>query len=216
MPAALLATFLFALTAVCATQSARALGGIRANGLRMLIAVVILGLWVPFSGTDTMPGVFPILVLAGGIGFGGGGLCMYQALVRIGSTLSLLVVECGAAIITSFLAWIWLGAALSRTQIFFGLLSIGGVLIGLAPYRLPKVSQATLLAGAGFAATAALAQGISWNLSKVAFHQAATATLISVPLSRRLEHRSPGFNYYSGACISIIGTAGLLLITGSG
>jgi drug/metabolite transporter (DMT)-like permease len=108
-------------------------------------------------------------VLAGAIGFGGGGWCLFQAFPRIGSTLSLLVVECAAAIVAAALAWGLLGAALGPGQILAGLLAVGGVVVGLAPYRLPEIPRTRLLAGAAFAAAGALAQGVSWTLSKSAF-----------------------------------------------
>jgi hypothetical protein len=231
---------------------------------------------------------------------------MFQAFPRIGSTLSLLVVECAAAVSTGLLAWWALGAALTPLQIVCGLVSIGGVLVGLAPYRLPDVPRRALIAGALFATVASIGQGISWTLTKSAFLRihacgeeldsltaayqrllggvtvavvamvvlwlfqqvqradgrrrlrvppdpvrpsvwaalwvvanalagpvlgvgcmlwairvtenpgavqavVATATLVSIPFSRRLEGRSLNRNYYYGATMSILGTAGLLL-----
>ena len=304
---ALLTTLLFALTAVCATQAAIAFGGTRANLGRLMIAVVLLGFWAHTFGVGWKGGEFGRLYLAGAIGFGLGGLCMFEAFPRIGSTLSLLVVESAAAVSSGILAWWVLGAALSPMQIVCGLVSIGGVLIGLAPYRLPDVARPTLVAGAVFAAVASIGQGISWTLTKSAFIRiqaaggtldpltaayqrllggvtvamiavllvwvlrtlrqkegvaqpfarqvsgriparaglwvvanalagpvfgvgcmlwaireignpgvvqavVATATLVSVPISRRLEGRSLQSNYFYGAAMSILGTAGLLLL----
>lgn len=304
---ALLTTLLFALTAVCATQAALVFGGTRANFGRLLIAVILLGFWAHLWGKGWSGGEFGRLYLAGAIGFGLGGLCMFQAFPRIGSTLSLLVVECAAAVTTGVLAWWVLGAALSPLQIICGLVSIGGVLIGLAPYRLPDVPRPVLIAGAAFAAVASIGQGISWTLTKSAFIRiqaagqsldpfsaayqrllggatvalaavvllvviravngrnsathplartgdqrpparayfwvvanalagpvlgvgcmlwairevgnpgvvqavVATATLVSVPFARRLERRDLRPNYYFGAALSVLGTAGLLIL----
>lgn len=303
---ALLTTLLFALTAVCATRSSILLGGVRANFGRLAVAVVLLGLWAHLWGSGWGGGEFGRLYLAGAIGFGLGGLCMFQAFPRIGSTLSLLVVECAAAVSTGALAWWFLGAALTPVQIVCGLVAIGGVLVGLAPFRLPDVSRRTLVTGALFAAVASVGQGISWTLSKSAFLRiqmagegleplsaayqrllggvtiaviavimaaairkgrgrgagqlasgpvpgpvsiraggwvianalagpvfgvgcmlwairevgnpgvvqaiVATATLVSVPFSRRLEGRVLRPNFYLGAVLSILGTAGLILL----
>lgn len=301
---ALLTTLLFALTAVFATQAAIALGGTRANLGRLLIAVVLLGVWAHVYGVGWGGGEFGRLYLAGAIGFGLGGLCMFQAFPRIGSTLSLLVVECAAAVSSGVLAWWMLGAALTPLQVVCGLVSIGGVLIGLAPYRLPDVARPVLVTGALFAGVASISQGISWTLTKSAFIRiqasggaidpltaayqrllggvtvaliavflvqvlgklrqggaphggpdtarpsvraglwvvanalagpvfgvgcmlwairevgnpgivqavVATATLVSVPFSRRLEGRSLRPNYFYGAALSILGTTGLLLL----
>jgi len=242
-----------------------------------------------------------LFFMAGAVGFGIGGSCMFQAFPRIGSTLSLLVVECAAALSAAFFAWWWLGAPISFLQGCFALLSLLGVIVGLAPYRLPNVKLRTLLIGVGFAALASVVQGISFTMSKQAFMvlemsgvrgdaisaaawrlpgglllaglwwgwiklrrceripegrpqggyfpmwvvanalagpvlgvscmmwairevgnpglvQAvvATATLFSVPLAWWLEKRRPSRWYYLGACISIFGTAGLLLEAASG
>lgn len=302
---ALLTTLLFALTAVCATQAALVFGGTRANFGRLFVAVILLGLWAHLWGQGWNGGEFGRLYLAGAIGFGLGGLCMFQAFPRIGSTLSLLVVECAAAVTSGVLAWWVLGAALTPLQVACGLVSIGGVLIGLAPYRLPDVPRPVLLAGAAFAAVASIGQGISWTLTKSAFMRiqaagqtldplsaayqrllggatvalvavvmllvvrslarggaahplagtsgerppgraviwvvanalagpifgvgcmlwairevgnpgvvqavVATATLVSVPFARRLERRVLRPNYFIGASLSVLGTAGLLL-----
>ncbi len=283
-----------------------AFGGTRANFGRLLVAVVLLGIWAHLWGRGWSGGEFTRLYLAGGIGFGLGGLFMFQAFPRIGSTLSLLVVECAAAVVTGALAWWFLGAALTPVQIICGLVSIGGVLIGLAPYRLPDLPRPVLVTGALFAAVASVGQAISWTLTKSAFIRiqsagqtldplsaayqrllggatvalialvllfavrslrnrgaashplapadrerppvraafwvlanalagpvfgvgcmlwairevgnpgvvqavVATATLVSVPFARRLERRVLRPNYFIGATLSILGTAGLLL-----
>ncbi|MEZ5277822.1 MAG: EamA family transporter [Opitutaceae bacterium] len=302
----LLSTLLFALTAVFATQAAVMLGGVRANLGRLLVAVVLLAIWAHVWGNGWGGGQFGRFFLAGAIGFGLGGLCMFQAFPRIGSTLSLLVVECAAAVSTAGLSWWYLGASLTPLQMVFGLVSIGGVLVGLAPFRLPDLPRRTLIAGAAFAVVASVGQGISWTLSKSAFLRieaagdtleplsaayqrllggvtvalvaavlawavrvgrrglpdegptgaapgswsaragswvvanalagpvfgvgcllwairevgnpgivqavVATATLVSVPMARRLEVRRLRANYFLGAGLSILGTAGLILL----
>lgn len=171
MPLALCTSFLFALTAVCATQATKALGSNRANLFRLIIAVVLLGLWAHVLGQGLGGGALGTFILAGAIGFGGGGWCMFQAFPRIGSTLSLLVVECAATLSSAALAWIVLGAALSPIQIACALLAISGVVLGLVPFQLPELPRRQLLVGAAFAAVASMAQGASWTLSKAAFMQ---------------------------------------------
>lgn len=175
MFAALLTTGLFALTAVFATQAALLVGAIRANLGRLVIATVLLGAWAHAFGRGLGGGELPVFFLAGAIGFGAGGFCMFQAFPRIGSTLSLLVVECAATLVTAVMGWIVFSAHLTPAQILSALLCIGGVVTALYPYRMPDVPRRTLLAGVGFTLAAAFFQGISWTLTKHAFLEIARA-----------------------------------------
>ncbi len=169
MPVAVITACLFALTGVCATQAARALGGSRANFFRLLIALVLLGLWAHLFSSGFASPVLGWFMLAGGIGFGLGGWCVFQALPRIGSTLTLLIVECAAAISAATFSWIFLGAALTTSQVLFALLTLAGVTVGMAPKKKPDFTPAALRVGTAMALLAALAQGLSFTLSRHAF-----------------------------------------------
>lgn len=169
MHAAVLTAFLFALTGVCATQSSRLLGAARANAWRLLIALIFLSVWAHGWGQGFGGGVLHIFMIAGGIGFGFGGWCMFQALRRIGSTLSLLIVECAAAVFATVIGWVWLGASLSPFQVIFASLILAGVVVGVSPSIIPNLSRGMLWIGCGFATCAALLQAISFNLSRMAF-----------------------------------------------
>ncbi|MCF7732909.1 MAG: EamA family transporter, partial [Akkermansiaceae bacterium] len=137
MHAALLTALLFALTGVCATQASRLLGAGRANAWRLVIALAVLGIWAHGFGPGPGPGggggALRWFMLAGGIGFGLGGWCVFQALRRIGSTLTLLIVECAAAVFATAIGWSFLGAALQPWEIVFIVLILAGVILGLAP-----------------------------------------------------------------------------------
>lgn len=194
MAPALLTTLLFALTAVCATQSALAFGPERANLGRLLIAVLLLGAWSHVFGQGFGGGQLPLLVLAGMIGFGAGGWCMFQAFPRIGSTLALLVVECAAALVALLLGWIFLGAAISLNQALFTVLILGGLFYALAPYRLPGGSPASLWIGVGFTVLGALGQGISWVLTKAAF-------LNLLASGEELGHLTAAYQRLIGGCL---------------
>ena len=169
MSAALITTILFALTAVCATQSSLTYGPERANLGRLIIAVILLGCWAHMFGKGLGGGRLEVLILAGAIGFGGGGWCMFQAFPRLGSTLSLLVVECAAAVVTLVLGALFFRANLSLVQLGFIFLTLTGVVTALGPFRIPQVPPQILLVGIAFTVLAAVGQGISWTLTKSVF-----------------------------------------------
>lgn len=169
MSVAVLTAFLFGLTGVCATQASRLFGGSRANFWRLVVALAVLGLWAHFFGTGFGGGAVFWFMLAGGIGFGLGGWCMFQALPRIGSTLGLLVVECSAAVVATIIGWWWLGAALTAPQLIFGALILVGVIVGASPGPLPDLRRIRVISGCLFALVAACFQAVSFNLSRHGF-----------------------------------------------
>jgi drug/metabolite transporter (DMT)-like permease len=132
--------------------------------------MVLLAFWAHGFGAGLALSLSPWFLVAGGIGFGLGGWCVFQALRRIGSTLSLLVVECGATIFATAIAWSFLGASLSVWEVVLVSLMLTGVIIGMTPGPLPNLDRKTLLTGCGFALAASLFQAMSFNLSRHAFN----------------------------------------------
>lgn len=175
MHAALITTFLFALTAVCATQASLLIGAFRANAGRLCVAVVILAAWAHTLGDGLSGGQAGLFMLAGAVGFGAGGLCMFHAFPLIGSTLSLLIVECAATIATALLAWTAFGTGMTPVQAIGVLLCIGGVTTALLPLKLNDLAAKNLLAGVSFTLAAAVLQALSWVLSKGAFMEIANS-----------------------------------------
>ena len=173
--AALLTAVLFALTGVCAAQAARLLGAGQANLWRLLIALIVLGNWAHWFGTGLSGSGLPWLMVAGGVGFGLGGWCAMQSLRRVGSTLTLLIVECCAALFGTAIGWWWLGAALEPFELLFGLLVLAGVVVGMTASPIPALRREMILTGCLLATLAALFQAISINLSRHAFTVLKTA-----------------------------------------
>ncbi len=169
MHAALLTAVLFALTGVCAAQASRLLGAARANAWRMAVALAVLAVWAHGFGPGLKGGALGWFMLAGGLGFGFGGWCVFQALRRIGSTLTLLIVDCGAAVFGTAIGWIVLGAALRPWEILFAALILSGVIVGMSPGPIPALRRDVVLGGTALAAAGALFQAISFNLSRHAF-----------------------------------------------
>lgn len=198
MHLAILTAILFALTGVCAAQSSHLLGAGRANAWRLVVALVVLGIWAHGFGPGLGGGVVAWFMLAGGIGFGLGGWCVFQALRRVGSTLTLLIVECAAAVFATLIGWIWLGAALRPVEIAFAALVLAGVMVGITPGPIPALRREAVAAGCLLATVAALCQAVSFNLSRHAF------TLLKVS-GESLPPLGAAYQRLLGGCLVAVG-----------
>ncbi|MFI5355824.1 MAG: EamA family transporter, partial [Opitutales bacterium] len=165
--------FLFAVTPVFARRTAVLLGSLRANFWRLLLAVVLLGLWAHLAGSGTGGSGFGWFFLGGVVGFGLGGVAMFEALPRLGSNLSNLIVQCGSAVAAAAVEWLWLGTRLSSLQLICVTLTLAGIVIGLLPGSLPRTPSSDWIAGAGWALLSAFGQGVGAVISRKAFAVAA-------------------------------------------
>ncbi len=173
---AFLATFLFALSAVSANQTARMLGGVTANFYRISLATVLLATWSHSVGAGWGGNAFPWFLISGGLGFGLGDLALYQTLPRLGSRLSILLVHCLAAPFAALVEWSWLGTSLSPLQISASVTVLFGVSLALAPSQHLAVPRRTLLIGILFGVLAAVGQGSGAVLSRKAYAVASAAS----------------------------------------
>jgi drug/metabolite transporter (DMT)-like permease len=165
----------FAVTPVFANRAAHRLGSLRANFLRLMVAVVLLGGWAHLAGQGVGGAAFGWFVGGGVVGFGVGGVAMFLSLPRLGSNLSTLIVQCGSAVAAAGVEWTWLGTRLTPLQVGCGVLTLTGVVIGLLPRSLPRVSPAEWRAGIGWALVSAAGQGVGAVLSRKAFAVALAA-----------------------------------------
>jgi EamA-like transporter family len=90
---AFLTTLLFAISGVAANRSTRLLGGLKANFFRITLSTALLAIWAHTAGSGLSGKSFPWFVVSGCIGFGFGDLALYQALPRLGSRLSIMLVH---------------------------------------------------------------------------------------------------------------------------
>lgn len=175
MLAASFATILFCISAIAATRSARLMGGTEANFWRLTLACLFLGVWAYGAGIGASGAAFPLFWLSGLVGFGVGDVALFQALPRLGSRLTSLLVHCLAAPMAALAEWWWLDTRLTGTEVLLSVFILGGVALALAPgerLHLPrKVFWVGLLAGV----LAAFGQGMGAVISRRAFAVAAEA-----------------------------------------
>lgn len=172
---AFLTTILFSVSAVTAHRIARLLGGVEANFWRISCAMVFLGIWAHGWGGGLSGDAFLVFLVSGFIGFGIGDIALYQALPRIGSRLSILLVHCVAAPFAALTEWLWIGTTLSFAQILSSITILAGVGLALAPAKHLNLSRRTLWVGGSFGIVAALGQGMGAVVSRKAYMVAEAA-----------------------------------------
>jgi len=175
MLSAFIAACLFSASVIAASRSARLLGGQWANFWRVVVAVVLLGLWAHSLGRGLGGGAFLWFFLSGCVGFGFGDMALFQALPRLGPRLSSLMINCLAAPFAAAIEWAWLGTQLSVLQSLCGLLILAGVALALLPERDQPVAKGSHAAGIWFGVVAGVGQGYGAVLSRKAYAVAALA-----------------------------------------
>lgn len=170
MLAAFLTTVLFSISAVCAQRSTRALGGVEANFWRVLVAGALLGLWAHTIGQGVQGQALGWFMLSGFIGFGLGDIAYYQALPRLGSRLSILIVHCVASPIAAASEWLWLGTQMTAIQIGAAALILAGVALAIAPGKHLEISRRKFWTGVIAGLLAAAGQAYGAVLSRVAYN----------------------------------------------
>lgn len=166
MVAAFLTTLFFSLSTIFANRSLRAVGATRANLGRLLFAALVLGAYAHLFGGGLGGAGRDWLLLSGVIGMGLGDLAVFAALPLLGSRLTVLMTQCLAAPLAIVAEWLWLGTVLTGTQLLWGFVILGGVLIALLPSRSspPKVTIRPI--GFLFGFLAACGQGFGAVVSR--------------------------------------------------
>jgi drug/metabolite transporter (DMT)-like permease len=164
MIGALFTALFFGVTPVVAGRAIALIGFVRANAIRLSIAVVVLGFWA-FAFGQGMRGQTLLFVSAGAIGFGLGGLSLLAALPRLGAPLASLIDETVAAIVAAVVAWFWYSEKLTSNQLLLCGVILAGVAIGLWPYirrtSVQGLAHKSFALGIGLGLLAGIAQGIS-------------------------------------------------------
>lgn len=176
MLAAFLTTICFSVSAVSGHRCARALGGLEANFWRLAIAAGLLSSYAVFFGRHVFGAAFWAFALSGLVGVGCGDMAFFQALPRIGSRLTVLLIQCLSVPIAAAIEWLWLGTAVTVLQALCGALILGGICLALAPEEEPLPTRSgKKTTGVLFAVVAAAGNGFGAVLSRNAYRLATRA-----------------------------------------
>lgn len=169
MLAAFLATFLFSISVISGHRTARIIGGVEANFWRLTCATLFLSGWAFTGGAGVSGAGFPLFVLSGLVGIGIGDAGLFQALPRLGSRLSLLIIQCLTAPIAALIEWLWLGTTLGPAEIVGALVILAGVGVAIAPGEHLTIPRPQLVVGGLFGLLGAAGNALGVVLSRKAY-----------------------------------------------
>ena len=136
---ALLTALLFATSAICGYRTAKQIGGLEANFWRIALATIFLTIWA-FTFGAGFAGAPEWFILSGLFGIGLGDTAYFQALPRLGSRRTVLLMQCLTAPFAALIEFFWLGTKLNLPEILCVAVILIGVAIALAPDDHLKIS----------------------------------------------------------------------------
>lgn len=169
MFAAFLATGLFAISVISGHRTAKIIGGVEANFWRLTFATLFLSLWAFTGGHGVNGAGFLLFLLSGVIGIGIGDAGLFQALPRLGSRLSVLILQCLTAPIAALVEWLWLGTTLGTTEIIGALMILAGVGVAIAPGEHNPIPRPALIVGGWFGLLGATGNALGAVISRKAY-----------------------------------------------
>jgi drug/metabolite transporter (DMT)-like permease len=170
---AFLTTIFFSLSAISGSRCARVFGGLEACFWRLFIATILLGSYIFLAGQTVPSAAGSLFMISGVVGVGIGDMLFFQALPRIGSRLTVLIIQTLSIPVAASIEWMWLGSKLSGGQIFSNILVIGGIALALTPIHQGHVDRRQKIHGFLFAIAAAFGNGLGAVLSRRAYQFAA-------------------------------------------
>lgn len=196
-------TILFSLSVVCGHRSARLIGGTEANFWRITFATVFLSFWAFSAGTGTSGVAFPLFLASGIVGIGFGDVAFFQALPRLGSRLSLLLIECLAPPFGALIEWLWLGTSLTLRQTICGLVILAGVGLALGAGDRTNQKGSAVVKGVLFCVLAAFGTAAGAVLSRKAYALAEVFGDTPDPMTAAFQ-RVLGGLLLAGFCVLIL------------
>jgi drug/metabolite transporter (DMT)-like permease len=172
---AFLTTVLFSLSAVTATKTTKLMGGTEANFWRLCLATLFLAVYAYGFGLGMGGAAFAVFFISGCVGFGIGDVALFQAYPRIGTRLTILLVQCLAAPFAALTEWLWLDTRLTVAEMLCSVTILAGVGLAIAPGKHLEVTRRNLWIGIFFGVVAAYGQGFGAVLSRKAYEVAALA-----------------------------------------
>lgn len=169
---AYLTTVLFAFSAVLARRSQAAVGTERANVGRLGIGLAVLGLWVGVAGRLPGGAALGWFVLSGVVGMGLGDVAFFGALPRLGSRLTIMLMQCLSVPVAIAVEWAWLGTRLTAGQVGAAAVVLAGIAVALMPTRRDPPRVRVRWSGVGLGVLAAVGQGVGAVLSRKGFELA--------------------------------------------
>jgi drug/metabolite transporter (DMT)-like permease len=171
MTAAVLATLLFAVSAVFGQRISRIMGGIVANFWRLCLAVLLLGILCGLffrAEFPRSPQVFCWLFFSGVVGFGIGDVALFLAYFRIGARLTILFNLCLAPIFGAVGEFLWMGQTITVAEMVCIGVILTGILLALIPdgSQLGHAKRTLARAGIAFAVIAGMGQGFGAVISR--------------------------------------------------
>jgi drug/metabolite transporter (DMT)-like permease len=145
------------------------IGGTEANFWRITIASILLGIGAYTFGVGLSGSALTLFLLSGIVGIGVGDVAYFQALPRLGSHLSVLIVQCLTAPIGALIEWVWLGTTLTPRQILFGVITLIGVGTAVAPGEHLQLTRRRATVGVTAGVFAALGGAAGAVLSRRAY-----------------------------------------------
>jgi drug/metabolite transporter (DMT)-like permease len=171
--AALGTSILWSFTSILFTIAGQRVGSVVVNRIRLVVAVVFISLthWIlqgEIIPRDISPERFFWLGLSGVIGLVAGDASLFQAFVLIGPRLSMLMMAL-APVMSTMLAWIFLGEFLKVSDILAVLITIAGIVwvVCESNARLPEIERKDFVLGILFGVGGALGQAVGLITSKI-------------------------------------------------